>query len=53
MTEMPMEVPVIGWKMEAVMKCPVTVGDVDSAEIISGPGMGTTQGKSNIHAPYL
>jgi hypothetical protein len=37
--------------METIMTCPVTVGDVDSAEIISGPGIGTTQGKSIRHAP--
>jgi hypothetical protein len=39
--------------METIMKCPVTVDDVDSAEKISGPGMGTTQGKYNRHAPEL
>jgi hypothetical protein len=39
--------------MEAIMKCPVIVDDVDSAEKISGPGMGTIQGKPNRHAPEL
>jgi hypothetical protein len=32
---------------------PITVADVDSAEKISGPDLGTTKGKSTRHAPEL